>query len=249
MAVIKHGSFDNFSATVRAEERESRAALNELRTFSLLRETTRDIQPVPVEFGISNPPRGLALKSIKLTQGFEGFFQSLLNKENEVYFLSWAWDFSGNPPELYPGVGVKTENCIIPLKTDQEREFLGAGILLFPPKFITAGLAIRIHLWESNHKVRDLGKTIQEVVNVIKTSELNNHLSLISVATGLITGTTIDIIKNAAPKLAEAIDKILQANSDDYVDLYEGYYPAAVPWTTGDEIHRGHASEITLTRL
>ncbi len=86
------------------------------------------------------------------------------------------------------------------------------------------------------------------MVNVIKASKLKNLLSLIPIATD-VTGTTIELVKAAALELPEAIGKILQANSDDYVDLYEGYYPAADPWTTGDEIHRGHASEITLTRL
>lgn len=248
MALIQHGSFDNFSAAATAGARAARAAIGALRTFSMLREATRDVQPVPIEFEASDTPRGLALKSIRLTQGFEGFLQSLFNPTNEVYFVSWAWDFSDNPPVEYPGLGATPQSCIIPLKVGQGREFLGAGIVLFPARTVTAGLAVRIMLWESDQGARDFGKAMTEVANTVKTSELTNLLSLIAMATG-VTGATITAAAAAAGELAKAIGAILQANSDDYVDFYEGYYPAADPWAAGDEAHRGYASEIALTRL
>ncbi len=248
MALIQHGSFDNFSAAATAKALEAQAAIGGLRTFSMLREAARDVQPVPIEFKTSATPRGLALKSIKLMQGFEGFLQRLFNPTNEVYFLCWAWDFSGNPPVEYPGLGAAPQSCLIPMKVGQLREFLGAGIALFPARTITAGLAIRIMLWESDQSTRDFGKAMIELSNTVKTSELTNVLSLIAMATG-VTGATITAVATAAGELTKSIGAILRANSDDYVDFYEGYYPASDLWSAGDETYQGCASEITLTRL
>ena len=248
IALIQHGSFDCFSAAATARVQADRAAVGELRTFSALREATRDVQPVPIEFRASDTPRGLALKSIMLKKGFEGFLQNLFNQTNEVYFLCWAWDFSGNPPFVYPGLGATPQSCIIPMKVDHLREFLGAGLALFPSRTVTAGLAIRIMLWESDQGARDFGKTMNELANTVRTSELTNLLSLITMATG-VTGSTITAAYMAAGELTKAMSAILRANSDDYVDFYEGYYPASDPWSAGNETHRGNASEITLTRL
>jgi hypothetical protein len=103
-------------------------------------------------------------------------------------------------------------------------------------------------LWESDQGARDFGKAMTEVANTIQTSGLTNLLSLVATATG-VTGAVITAAVAAAGELAKAIGAILQANSNDYVDFYEGYYPAADPWTTGDEVHQGYASEIALTRL
>ena len=53
----------------------------------------------------------------------------------------------------------------------------------------------------------------------------------------------------AACELEKAMGAILKANSDDYIDFYEGYYPVSDLWPSGDEKHTGCHSEITLTRL
>ena len=248
MALIQHGSFDAFSAKVAAAERAGRPSLGMLRTLSAIGEATRAVQPAPLEFDVSSDPRGLALKSLKLTQGFEGFLQNLFNATNEVYFLAWSWDLSGGAVVEYPGATATSKTCIIPLKVGQVREFLGAGIALFPARQVTAGLATRIMLWESDQGTRDFGKTVSEVANTVKASKLNNLLSLISLVGG-ITTTTVSLVKDAAIELSDVVGKILQANSDDYVDFYEGYYPATQPWTPGDEAHQGNASEIELTRF
>lgn len=248
MALIQYNSLDDFSATVAASASSARPALLGLRRLSDWREATRSIQPVRLAFDISSSPRGLALKSLKLTRGFEGLLGNLFNATNEVYFLAWSWDLSGAPVVEYPGKGANASTCVIPLKVGQVREFLGAGILLFPARQVTAGLATRIMLWESDQGARDFGKAMSEVANTIKASQLNNLLSLLSLAAGA-TVATVSLIKDAAIELSDAIGKILQANSDDYVDFYEGYYPATASWTSGDEPHQGYASEISLTRL
>lgn len=248
MALIQYGSLDGFSAMAGESVRSAFPTVNGLHTLSCLREATRAIQPVPIDFEISGERRGFALKSLKLIRGFEGFLGNLFNATNEVYFLSWSWDFSGAPVVEYPGALANAAKCLIPLNVARIRQFLGSGIVLFPARKITSGLVTRIVLWESDQGVRDFGKTMSEVANTIKTSKLNNLLSLISLAAG-VSDASILLIKDAAIELASAIGVILQTNSDDYVDFYEGYYPASDPWTRGDELHQGYASEIVLSRL
>lgn len=248
MALIQRGSFDTFSARVDQNALLSHPALGAFHTLAAVREATRSVQPATLEFTVSSAARGLALKSLLLSKGFEGILQGLFNPEHKVYFLAWAWDLSGAPVVEYPGAAASAATCLIPLKVGQLREFMGAGIALFPARKITAGLAIRIMIWESDQDVRDFGKAMSEVASAVKASDLNNILSLVGAMAGA-TSATVNLVKNAAIELADVIGKILQANSDDYVDFYEGYYPAAEPWLPGDERHEGSASGITLTRF
>jgi len=248
MALIKYGSFGIFSAKIASVQRATRPYLELFRTVSDIREATRAIQPAQLELDVSSGARGLALKSLKLTLGFEGFMQNFLNPTNEVYFLAWSWDLSGAPIFEYPGINSTPQQCIIPMKPGFTREFLGSGALLFPARRITGGLAVRIMIWESDQGMRAFGNVLTEVSHTIKTSKLHNLLTMISLGAG-ITTTTISLVKEASVELANCIGKILQANSDDFVDFFEGYYPAADGWLPGEETYRGNACEITLARL
>jgi hypothetical protein len=258
MAIIQHGSLSDFAASIQTEALEARPALSEFGLKGVSGENARSLPPPraastgapinPLEFPKSATPRGLALKSLKLSQGFEGFLQYLFNPANKVFFLCLAWDLSGAPVIQYPGSVTPVESCLIPMKVGNVREFLGAGVLLFPARIITAGLAVRIQLWESDHDARRFGKTMEEVASAITNSKLSNLLSTISLATGA-PGATVELVKNASLELMTLIGKILHANSDDYVDFYEGYFPANGAWSAGTEHYSGQASEIQLTRL
>lgn len=237
MALIQKGFMGELSATNTSKPN--------FKTFSQLNEATRTIQPTSVKFIESAEERGMAISSIKLKKDFEDFLHNIFSHENELYIVSWAWDFSGEAPCFYPGKDAQPDDCIIPIQVDRPRDFVGAGRLLFPSRKVTAGLAIRIMLWESDKQARNFGKAMIEVANTIKTSKLTNILSLISAGTG-ITGATITTTAAAADELAQCIGLILQANSDDYVDCFEGYYPASAPWKTGTVAYKGYASEITL---
>lgn len=248
MAIITHGSFGDLTATFSVPAIKVRPALQNLRKFSVLREATRDVQAERIEFPQSPEARGLALKSILLREGFEGLLQNVFNKTNEVYFTALVWDLSGHPVIQYPESGATADSCIIPLKVGKLRELLGSGIALFPARTVTAGMAIRIQLWESDADIRNFGKTLKDIASTVKGSELNNLLTLIATATGS-TVATLELIRKAAIELMAAVGAILKANSDDYVDFYEGYFPVSNNWTSGSETYQGHASEIQLTRL
>src|SRR5947209_6069125 len=102
MALIQKGALTDCSATPAASVLANYPALVGIRTFATLPQTLRAAQPLPVQFQTSDSARGLALKSLRLTKGFAGFIGNLLNATNEVYFLAWAWDFSGRTPVVYP---------------------------------------------------------------------------------------------------------------------------------------------------
>jgi hypothetical protein len=94
----------------------------ELRT---LEAATRLLQPLPLMFTHAYETRGLAVKSIKLKTRFDGLLGGVFNRTKKVYFLAWAWDYSGQPAETYPGQGMGADMCLIRLKAGNLREFIG----------------------------------------------------------------------------------------------------------------------------
>jgi len=247
MALIEVGSINSFAVSANAVVLKQKPFLKGIRSFSELNEISNNIPQESFELITSTDQRGIALKSIKLTEGFEGFLQNFVNKTNEIYFFAWAWDLSGEAVNLYPGTGVEPNKVIIPVKVGVLREFIGDGINLFPKRLIKGGIAIRIQLWESDEKTRNFGKAMSETAEAISKSKLNNLLSAVSIATG-ISGTTITLIKDAALELTGLIGKILAKNGDDYVDFFEGYYSSDQNWVTGNEKQIGNSSILTLKK-
>jgi len=249
MALIQTGSIKDFS--VQADER----LLHEqpiFKSFSRVNEFYHAAKTIPADlfkYKQSVEPRGIALKSIKLTKGFEGFLANMLKSTNEIYFLAWAWDLSGKQIQFYPGVVSQNaiDKFIIPLKKDKERSFMGAGINLFPQRIVMGGIVLRIQIWESDKDLRTFGTVLAKTAEKIKKSELANLLSTITMLTG-VSGATVSLVSKASCELAGVIGNILEANSDDHVDLYEGYFPSGYNWSPNDEKYEGHASEITITK-
>jgi len=271
MALIQRGSFEDFSVnaveltegflkrgfrlmetSVLSESdaiQEVGSALNIFKTVREVREAARAYQPVSFEYPVSAEPRGLALKSLTLSNDFDSFLQGVFNPINEVYFIAWCWDLSGKPVYLYPQPGADPSSCIIPMQAGKKREFIGKGALLFPARTITSGLAVRIMLYESDSDVKRFGETLSEVANAISASRLSTLLSGLGTLTATPQLQILGSIIEASAQLAGIIGKILEKNHDDRVDFFEGYYSVSESWTPGEETYCGTASEITLTRL
>lgn len=244
MALIKAGSIDQFAVTAAESKVKAFPFLEKITTFAELREVTRTTLPDSFEYTQSVEARGLSLKSLKLTEGFNGFLGNVFSSKNNVYIVAWAWDLSGQPICQYPGEKFDVKSVVIPLKVGNLREFIGEGINLFPKRKITGGIAIRIQLWESDEDTRKLGKVMEETSDAIKKSTLSSLISAIAL-TGL-SGATITLIKDASLELAKVIGIILGSNGDDYVDFFEGYYPSDCKWEPGSEKYKGSSSVITL---
>lgn len=248
MPLITAGSLANFSITPTDNAYKTMAAADEVDNFGVLAEVTRDAPADLFEFAVSAEPRGLGMASLRLEKGFQNFLARLLNKTSDIYFLAWCWDMSGSAATVYPGAAAAPASVLIPMKAGSVREFIGAGAVLFPPRLVTAGLAVRIQIWESAQGTRDFGKTLSTVADVIKKSKLNSLLTVIGLAAGVATAT-VALVEQAALELSTVIGDVLQASSDDYVDFYEGYFPAAAPWNHGEIAYPGHSSEITLNQF
>lgn len=252
MALIKVGSVNDFSVTLKKPVRNEKTkklklSLNSLTKIQELDQISSEIPVDTFELVESKEARGISLKSIKLNKNFESFLGNIFDKKNEIYFLAWAYDLSGQPISFYPGEGFENGDVIIPIRAGDIREFLGEGINLFAKRRIKGGIALRIQIWESDEKNRTLGETLKQTSSAIQESKLNNLLSAVSMVTGA-PGVTIALVKDAALELAKVIGIILAANGDDYVDLFEGYYVADNTWKSGEEKHTGTGAEITLMK-
>ena len=262
MAIIQHGSFGDIPVTFKEDaiaKMANAASLRRLDKVSLVQQAIRSIQPETLVIPESIDRRGLALKSITLKKDFEGFIEKLFkdfNNQNDIYFVAWVWDLSGEPPVLFPSpdsIGnFDPQKCIFPVKVSEERTFGGVGINLLGKRKIVGGINVRMQIWESDRRTSDFGKAMTAVANTVKNSQFS--LDLISLAVGFATGgvTTapINLIAKASADLASAVGGILQAQSDDYVDFFEGYYPIDYEWKPGQELtEEGHACKLVFTML
>ncbi|MFP3577927.1 hypothetical protein, partial [Brevibacillus sp. SIMBA_040] len=72
-------------------------ASRKLRSFFELEELSADNKNLNYELSVSEEKRGLALKSFKLNKSFEDFISTIFNPSNEIYFIAWSYDLSGQP--------------------------------------------------------------------------------------------------------------------------------------------------------
>jgi len=264
MAIIQHGSFGDTPVTFKKDaiaKMANAASLRLLDKVSLVQQASRSIQSQTLVIPESSNERGLALKSITLKKDFEGFIEKLFKDVNnhlgnDIYFVAWVWDLSGEPPVLFPSPdssgNFDPQKCIFSVNVSEERAFGGVGINLLGPRKIVGGINVRMQIWESDRKTSDFGKAMTVVADTVKNSQFS--LDLISLAVGFATGgvTTapINLIAKASANLASAVGGILQAQSDDYVDFFEGYYPINYEWKPGKEItENGFACKLVFTML
>jgi hypothetical protein len=248
MAIITVGSLSDFSLTPTARAVDTLAAAADVDSFGTLAEVTREAPADLFQYAVSPEARGVAAARLLLDKGFQNFLARMFHKTSKVYFLAWCWDMSGAPVSMYPGVVADPSSALIPMRGGEAREFIGSGAVLFPPRSVAAGLSTRIQIWESAKGTRDFGQTPSTVADTIQKSKLNSLLTLIAMATG-VASATVALVEQASLELAKVIGDVLKAISDDYVDFYEGYFPAALPWTAGQTTYRGHASEIVLNQF
>jgi hypothetical protein len=245
MAIIRQRSFGDFTVRLPTKLAERVAGGATLNRIDLLEQVTADVQPAEVEVEQSPGPRGIAMKSLKLTREFESFMKRLFSHDNDVYFVSIAYDISREQPVLHPPKGASRDDAVIEIAAGDTRQFGGEGALIFPQRKVSAGIAVRLHLWESDKSQRNFGKALEEVVKVVDESKLTSTLKLVALAGGPTTAT-LAVVEEAAVELSKVVAAVLKSNSDDYVDFFEGYYPVSIPWDRTEHLV-GHGSEIDLS--
>ena len=240
MALINEGSLDNFSirpadvaevkdAAKRSFIAENFDLLSNIKTFSLMEQMRRSFIEAEIPFVPKPTMGGLGLKSFTLYKSFEGLM-NIFNPQNEIYFVAWAWDLSSNPPYVYPAVGTEPGAWFHRMRKQDRITFIGDGINLYPKQEIKGGIGVHLEVWESDADIRKVGNTIKEVTDKVQNSELTAILSGLTSANP--STATVAAISQAVLTLSGIIGDILKKNSDDFVNLFEGYY-SVDNWTIG----------------
>ncbi len=202
-----------------------------------------------VSFASSQENWGLYLRSLTLTRSFEGFLGGLLNPRNEIYLLSCCWDFSGKAPVIIPANVEHASDVRFHLRTGDTRDFIGAGLPLFPARQVHGGLYVRIWLFESDEGSRNVGAIIEQTHETIHNSELMTTLTEAGLLMGGLPAAKAQALKKAVDVTTGLVSDLLQQNADDYVDCFEGVYPVELGWQKGDDEYSGDGVEIVLGKV
>lgn len=232
MPLIKVGSFNqigvSFAQTAKVLKVEHKDTVRFPKTLSIdaLPELSFNIEPPTMELAKSPNKWGLYLKTLSLSESFEGFIANLFNPKNEIYFTSIAWDYSGSPPFLYPAKGAKGSDFLIPIKAGKTRQFVGDGVNIWPPRIVVGALNLVIIVYECDRDDRKLGETLVDIHDKVGSSSLASLITAISANPSVAIGV---IIGKALNELLGVIGQIMKRNGDDYVDLFEGSYGTDKP--------------------
>jgi len=105
-----------------------REAEKSISTLAVMEEVSRSVDNYSVQLKRSKEARGLGLKSIHLNRSFEIFLANMFRTGNEIFFMTWSWDLSGEPVFIYPTLVSKPEEVIFRLQKGDTFEFMGTGI-------------------------------------------------------------------------------------------------------------------------
>jgi hypothetical protein len=227
MPIFKIGSFSqvglSFAQSSRVVKVEHKKEVKFPKRLSLhaLSEVSFNIEPPKMDLAKSPAKWGLYLKRLSLYESFEGFIANLFNHDNEIYFTSVAWDYSGSRPFVYPPKGTKCSDFLIPMKSNTKREFVGDGVNIWPAQTVVGALNLVIIVYESDQDERDLGDQLVDIHVQVAKSKLAALVQAISENPSLATGVAIGTAVN---ELLGVVGNIMKRNGDDYVDLFEGSY-------------------------
>jgi len=232
MPVFKVGNFNQiavkFDQTARVIKPTHKSKVKFSSTLSMdaLAELSFNIEIPSMDLAKSKGKWGLYLKSLTLHASFEGFIVNLFNPDNEIYFTSIAWDYSGNSPFVYPPKGMKGSDFSIPMKAKTTRQFIGDGVMIWPAKTVVGGLNVAILIYECDDDVRATGEKLVGIHDTVGSSKLTSLIAAISANPTLATGIAIG---EAVNELMSVIGNIMKRDGDDYVDFFEGSYGTDKP--------------------
>lgn len=175
----------------------------------------------------SGVPRGLAIKSLHVTSKWDKLW-SFLGRRKQIYFLSVAFDLSGEEPIVFPPKTVSSAAVFNVTPGESISFTLGDGVPLFPLREICGGLVAYISVIEADKGIRHIGEVMTQVH-----ADLKKKGSITDILQQLITNptaTVADEVLAAATAALQPIGTILRNNEDDYIALFNGIYSAKGPW-------------------
>jgi hypothetical protein len=186
-----------------------------------LSELSFNIEPPTMELAKSLSKWGLFFKALTLHRSFEDFIVNLFNPDNEIYFTSITWDYSGGLPFVYPPKGAEADDFLIPMKAKTTRQFIGDGVNIWPAKIVVGALNVAILVYECDTKERAIGETLIDIHEKVESSKLSSLIAAISTDPALATGIAVC---EAVNELMGVIGRYMKRNLDDYVDFFQGSY-------------------------
>ena len=178
-------------------------------------------------FERSDSPRGLAILSITVdvnSDGIGGWF----NGKQEVYYVSVAFDLSGDEPFVSPPKEVAAK-ALIRVTTGQKYEFtLGSGAPIYPPKVVVGGLLVYVVMMESDAGAAHVGEVIKKVHE-----DLASEGSLLDRVKDLIKNpgkVVADELLSAGAAALQPLGTILSNNEDEHLGLFQGLFDAQGSW-------------------
>jgi hypothetical protein len=242
MPLLSRGCFEQVRATVTGPAADE-YGLTGPQPFSVVREVTRMLQPVPLRFEETPMPVGVTITGLDLMAGSRVMLRRITDPDVPLHVLGWSWDLSGAGPAIVPGIDADTKEWTIGLSENARR--LGEiGLALVPPRPIVGILAVRVILWQSD-RGEDPAALTEDIRDAFAHTRLNSVLSTLAVSPA--TMMTTANVREAAGELGREIAPVLRALCTDYVDFFEGFYPA-VPYTAdnmnGLEKFTGYHSQL-----
>lgn len=251
MPLFKTGNFGQIGLASIADAKAITVAhkkdvkFSRLLSLEAVPELSFNIEPPKLDLARSETRWGLKLKSLTLKENFESWIYGIWGNKptNKIYFISVAWDYSGQAPVVYPPKGASVSEFIIPIKAHTTRQFVGDGISLWPSQNVVGGLNILLLVYECDSNVRDPGERLVTMHDTVQSSQLASLILAISANPTLATGVSIGVAVN---ELLGVIGKIMKSDVDDYVDLFEGSYGTDKTQVSRQEAYDQDAAAIEL---
>jgi hypothetical protein len=177
----------------------------------------------------NQPERGLALAEVTLERDYDHSLLGRLfrrRRENELFFITMAFDMSGAEPTVYPAKPDEAANAWIPLKPgDVHRFSLGVGMPLWGPRPLVGGVALTIIVAESDKSIQNVGQHMTKAAEALK-----SDVDVVDFLAKLVTGPAsipADMVFGVLGKAAATAGAILENNHHDHIGLFRGVFPAS----------------------
>lgn len=167
------------------------------------------------------------MKSLVVTSDWDKLWR-LFGRRKSIYFLSIAFDLSGEAPFIMPPKEVPETAAFRVRHGDEIKFTLGDGALIFPVRKIKGGLIVYITVCEADRGIRHVGQVMSEVHD-----QLKNDDGLAKAIKNLVANPGQELVGHilgAATAALQPVATILKNNLDDCEALFTGIYPANGPW-------------------
>lgn len=244
MPLFKIGNFDEIGLSISniAHKNGKHVKFPGTLNSISIKELSANLIIPTVDMKSSKAAWSIYLKSITLFESFEGLL-NCINPDNEIYFTSIAWDYSGKAPFVYPPAGLDLSSAAFKMKKRRKREFLGNGIQLWPSQAVAGALNVVMIVHECDKDVNRLGQRLDDIHQAVENSTLAKIIKAISFNPAF---SQIGAVTMAVNEVIGIIGKLIKADGDDFVDLYEGSFGTEKDQTGGITQYMHESSGIEL---